>query len=93
MAAAVMQPVRALNSANQAVPKDRQVLAQRIQGFGNVNPPPLEEESAGTMAKRAVRNLGGMVGEEVALTVQETVFMSPFWQRCRISRRRAPWEP
>ena len=34
MAAAVMQP-------------DRQALAQRIQGFGNVNPPPLEEETAG----------------------------------------------
>ncbi|CAJ1443990.1 unnamed protein product [Effrenium voratum] len=58
MAAAVMQP-------------DRAMLAQRIQGFGNVNPPPLEEENASNVAKRAVRNLGDMVGEEVALTVQD----------------------
>ncbi|CAJ1409202.1 unnamed protein product [Effrenium voratum] len=47
------------------------MLAQRIQGFGNVNPPPLEEENASNVAKRAVRNLGDMVGEEVALTVQD----------------------
>ena len=33
MAAAVMQP-------------DRAALAQRIQGFGNVNPPPVEDETA-----------------------------------------------
>lgn len=58
MAAAVMQP-------------DRAALAQRIQGFGNVNPPPLEEETASNVAKRAVRNLGDMVGEEVAMTVQD----------------------
>lgn len=58
MAAAVMQP-------------DRAALAQRIQGFGNVNPPPIEDETASTVAKRAVRNLGDMVGEEVAMTVQD----------------------
>eukprot|EP00913_Durusdinium_trenchii_P009057 g8516.t1 len=50
---------------------DRAALAQRIQGFGNVNPPPLEDENASSVAKRAVRNLGDMVGEEVALTVQD----------------------
>lgn len=60
MAAAVMQQQ-----------SDRAALAQRIQGFGNVNPPPLEDETAGNVAKRAVRNLGGIVGEEVALTVQD----------------------
>eukprot|EP00438_Fugacium_kawagutii_P026796 Skav211969 [mRNA] locus=scaffold4541:3648:14287:+ [translate_table: standard] len=50
---------------------DRAALAQRIQGFGNVNPPPLEDETASNVAKRAVRNLGDMVGEEVAMTVQD----------------------
>jgi len=46
-------------------------LAGRIQGFGNVNPPPLEEENAKTVAKRAVSNLGSMLGEEVLLTVDD----------------------
>jgi len=50
---------------------DRAQLAQRIQGFGNVNPPPLEEETGGTMAKKAIGRLGDMVGEEVMLTVED----------------------
>lgn len=50
---------------------DRALLAQRIQGFGNVNPPPLEEETGSTVAKRAVGRLGDMLGEEVALTVED----------------------
>ena len=29
------------------------MLAQRIQGFGNVNPPPLEEENASAEAQEA----------------------------------------
>jgi len=53
------------------VPADRSVLAGRIQGFGNVNPPPLEEETAGTVAKKAVGRLGNIVGEEVMLTVED----------------------
>jgi len=47
------------------------VLAGRIQGFGNVNPPPLEEENAKSIAKRVTKNLGAMVGEELVLTVQD----------------------
>mmetsp|Transcript_116876 Transcript_116876/g.342250 ORF Transcript_116876/g.342250 Transcript_116876/m.342250 type:complete len:539 (+) Transcript_116876:119-1735(+) len=50
---------------------DRNVLAGRIQGFGNVNPPALEEETGTTVAKRAVGRLGDMVGEEVMLTVED----------------------
>lgn len=50
---------------------DRSVLAGRIQGFGNVNPPPLEDETGTSMAKRAVSRLGDMVGEEVMLTVED----------------------
>lgn len=50
---------------------DRNLLAQRIQGFGNVNPPPLEEETGATVAKRAIGRLGDMVGEEVMLTVED----------------------
>mmetsp|Transcript_74652 Transcript_74652/g.139372 ORF Transcript_74652/g.139372 Transcript_74652/m.139372 type:complete len:391 (+) Transcript_74652:83-1255(+) len=50
---------------------DRAALAARIQGFGNVNPPPLPEDNASTVAKRAVGNLGDMLGEEVMLTVQD----------------------
>jgi len=46
-------------------------LAGRIQGFGNVNPPPLPEENAKTIAKRAVDNVGSWVGEELVLTVQD----------------------
>eukprot|EP00930_Biecheleria_cincta_P014864 TRINITY_DN12600_c4_g1_i1.p1 TRINITY_DN12600_c4_g1~~TRINITY_DN12600_c4_g1_i1.p1 ORF type:complete len:523 (-),score=124.65 TRINITY_DN12600_c4_g1_i1:124-1692(-) len=52
-------------------PPDRAMLAQRIQGFGNVNPPPLEEETAASTAKKAVGRLGEMVGEEVMLTVED----------------------
>ncbi|CAE7240230.1 Ank1 [Symbiodinium microadriaticum] len=47
------------------------MLAQRIQGFGNVNPPPLEEETGATVAKKALGRLGDMVGEEVMLTVED----------------------
>lgn len=47
------------------------VLAGRIQGFGNINPPPLEEEDAKTIAKRAAGRLGSLVGEELVLTVQD----------------------
>eukprot|EP00443_Scrippsiella_acuminata_P064042 CAMPEP_0115448046 /NCGR_PEP_ID=MMETSP0271-20121206/40285_1 /TAXON_ID=71861 /ORGANISM="Scrippsiella trochoidea, Strain CCMP3099" /LENGTH=446 /DNA_ID=CAMNT_0002874147 /DNA_START=75 /DNA_END=1413 /DNA_ORIENTATION=+ len=54
-----------------AQPPDRAMLASRIQGFGNVNPPPLEEETGATVAKRAVGRLGDMVGEEVMLTVED----------------------
>mmetsp|Transcript_16264 Transcript_16264/g.37524 ORF Transcript_16264/g.37524 Transcript_16264/m.37524 type:complete len:392 (-) Transcript_16264:156-1331(-) len=50
---------------------DRAALAARIQGFGNVNPPPLQEDNASSVAKRAVGNLGDMLGEEVMLTVQD----------------------
>lgn len=50
---------------------DRAMLAGRIQGFGNVNPPPLEDETGSTIAKRAVGRLGDMVGEEVMLTVED----------------------
>lgn len=50
---------------------DRAALAARIQGFGNVNPPPLEEETGATLAKRAVSRLGDIVGEEVMLTVED----------------------
>lgn len=32
--------------------QDRAALAQRIQGFGNVNPPPLEEETASVGTER-----------------------------------------
>lgn len=46
-------------------------LAGRIQGFGNSNPPPVEDETAKTVAKRVANNLGGMLGEEVMLTVQD----------------------
>jgi len=46
-------------------------LAGRIQGFGNVNPPPVEDDTAQTVAKRAVGNLGSMLGEEVLLTVED----------------------
>jgi len=46
-------------------------LAGRIQGFGNSNPPPVEDETAKTMAKRVAGNIGGMLGEEVMLTVQD----------------------
>eukprot|EP00438_Fugacium_kawagutii_P003876 Skav215225 [mRNA] locus=scaffold341:243501:245138:+ [translate_table: standard] len=37
------------------------MLAQRIQGFGNVNPPPLEEETGANMAKKVMGRLGDMV--------------------------------
>jgi len=47
------------------------VLAGRIQGFGNVNPPAVEEDTGATVAKRAVGRLGDMVGEEVMLTVED----------------------
>jgi len=47
------------------------MLAQRIQGFGNVNPPPLEDETGATVAKKALGRLGDMVGEEVMLTVED----------------------
>lgn len=50
---------------------DRAMLAQRIQGFGNVNPPPLEEETGANMAKKVMGRLGDMVGEEVMLTVED----------------------
>ncbi|OLQ04878.1 hypothetical protein AK812_SmicGene12012 [Symbiodinium microadriaticum] len=50
---------------------DEAMLAQRIQGFGNVNPPPLEEETGATVAKKALGRLGDMVGEEVMLTVED----------------------
>lgn len=50
---------------------DRSVLAGRIQGFGNVNPPPLEDETGTVVAKRAVGRLGDMIGEEVMLTVED----------------------
>lgn len=50
---------------------DRNLLAQRIQGFGNVNPPPLEEETGSVLAKRAAGRLGDMIGEEVMLTVED----------------------
>mmetsp|Transcript_14401 Transcript_14401/g.36846 ORF Transcript_14401/g.36846 Transcript_14401/m.36846 type:complete len:432 (-) Transcript_14401:109-1404(-) len=50
---------------------DRSALAGRIQGFGNVNPPPLEEENAKTVAKRAMGRLGDVVGEEVLMTVED----------------------
>lgn len=52
-------------------PADRAMLAQRIQGFGNVNPPPLEDETASSTAKKVVGRLGDMVGEEVMLTVED----------------------
>lgn len=58
-------------TAGTAPAPDRAMLAARIQGFGNVNPPPLEEENAKTVAKRAVGRLGDMLGEEVALTVED----------------------
>lgn len=45
-------------------------LAGRIQGFGNVDPPPVDE-GAKSVAKRAVGNLGSMIGEEVLLTVKD----------------------
>ena len=32
--------------------QDRAALAQRIQGFGNVNPPPLEEDTASVGTER-----------------------------------------
>lgn len=47
------------------------MLASRIQGFGNVDPPPLEDETGKVLAKRAVGRLGDMVGEEVMLTVED----------------------
>jgi hypothetical protein len=50
---------------------DRSVLAGRIQGFGNVNPPPLEEEKGAEVAKKALGRLGDMVGEEMMLTVED----------------------
>eukprot|EP00929_Paragymnodinium_shiwhaense_P057799 TRINITY_DN2894_c1_g1_i1.p1 TRINITY_DN2894_c1_g1~~TRINITY_DN2894_c1_g1_i1.p1 ORF type:complete len:456 (+),score=148.81 TRINITY_DN2894_c1_g1_i1:84-1451(+) len=46
-------------------------LAGRIQGYGNFNPPPLEEDNAKTMAKKVLNNTGEMLGEEIALTVQD----------------------
>lgn len=46
-------------------------LSGRIQGFGNVNPPPLPEDDAKTMAKRAAGRLSDIVGEELVLTVQD----------------------
>jgi len=46
-------------------------LAGRIQGFGNVNPPPLEEETKSNMAKRALGAAKDAVAKDVALTVQE----------------------
>eukprot|EP00929_Paragymnodinium_shiwhaense_P006554 TRINITY_DN11018_c0_g1_i4.p1 TRINITY_DN11018_c0_g1~~TRINITY_DN11018_c0_g1_i4.p1 ORF type:complete len:606 (-),score=162.15 TRINITY_DN11018_c0_g1_i4:134-1876(-) len=50
---------------------DRALLAARIQGFGNVNPPPLEEETGAVLAKKAVGRIGDMLGEEVMLTVED----------------------
>eukprot|EP00927_Polykrikos_kofoidii_P043660 TRINITY_DN3772_c0_g1_i5.p1 TRINITY_DN3772_c0_g1~~TRINITY_DN3772_c0_g1_i5.p1 ORF type:complete len:543 (-),score=139.62 TRINITY_DN3772_c0_g1_i5:223-1851(-) len=50
---------------------DRNVLAGRIQGFGNVNPPPLEEETGARLATKAVGRLGDLLGEEVMLTVED----------------------
>jgi len=52
-------------------PVDRAALAGRIQGFGNVNPPALEDDTNSTVAKRAVTRLGDMLGEEVMLTVED----------------------
>jgi len=52
-------------------PPSSAVLAGRIQGFGNVNPPPLPEEDAKTVAKRAAGRIGEWVGEELVLTVQD----------------------
>lgn len=53
------------------VPPSSAALAGRIQGFGNVNPPPLPEEDAKTVAKRAAGRLGAWVGEEMVMTVQD----------------------
>jgi len=50
---------------------DRSALAGRIQGYGNFNPPPQEEETAKSVTKKVVTNVGSMLGEEVALTVQD----------------------
>lgn len=50
---------------------DRSILAGRIQGFGNNNPPPLEEEKGADVAKKALGRLGDMMGEEVMLTVDD----------------------
>lgn len=61
----------AIGTTAPAPTPDRALLASRIQGFGNVNPPPLEEEDAKTAAKRAVGRLGDMLGEEVMLTVED----------------------
>eukprot|EP00933_Yihiella_yeosuensis_P008846 TRINITY_DN11452_c0_g1_i3.p1 TRINITY_DN11452_c0_g1~~TRINITY_DN11452_c0_g1_i3.p1 ORF type:complete len:532 (-),score=152.01 TRINITY_DN11452_c0_g1_i3:440-2035(-) len=55
----------------QGPPPDRALLAQRIQGFGNVNPPPIPDETAGSVAKKAMGRLGDLVGEEVMLTVED----------------------
>lgn len=50
---------------------DRAALAGRIQGFGNVNPPPLEEPRGTDLAKRVVGRFSDMIGEEVMLTVDD----------------------
>lgn len=50
---------------------DRGVLAGRIQGFGNNNPPPLEDPKGAEVAKKALGRLGGLMGEEVMLTVDD----------------------
>jgi len=57
--------------ARSAVGHVNPVLAGRIQGFGNVNPPPVEDDTGATVAKRAVGRLGDIVGEEVLLTVED----------------------
>eukprot|EP00929_Paragymnodinium_shiwhaense_P057800 TRINITY_DN2894_c1_g2_i1.p1 TRINITY_DN2894_c1_g2~~TRINITY_DN2894_c1_g2_i1.p1 ORF type:complete len:440 (+),score=131.81 TRINITY_DN2894_c1_g2_i1:71-1390(+) len=46
-------------------------LAGRIQGYGNFNPPPMEEDDAKTVTKKVISNAGSMLGEEIALTVQD----------------------
>ncbi|CAE8644196.1 unnamed protein product [Polarella glacialis] len=50
---------------------DRSMLAGRIQGFGNVNPPPMEDETGGKMVKKVAGRFSDMVGEELMLTVED----------------------
>merc|ERR1719498_2172276 len=52
-------------------PPSQLQLAGRIQGFGNVNPPPIEDDDAKTVTKKVVGRLGDMLGEEVQMTVED----------------------
>jgi len=52
-------------------PPSHLAASGRIQGFGNFNPPELEEDNAKVLARRTVNKVGDVVSEELMLTVQD----------------------